>query len=879
MFLPRWLRRVSYFLCATLVTVALGVPGLLVKPGVAQAPSPFSLIQQAQARSRQGEAEPAIALLTTAAAQFASQGDSLNQVMALGNLAATHLSIGQGPPAAAALAQALTLVNTQPPTPDQQRILAQLWDVQGQQQMEQGQPQAALEVWRQAATLYAAQNQTALGMQNQVNQARAFQSLGLYPRACQTLLRSLALEATTCDLTETAWHPLTTATATPERLLAMTQLGNVLRVLGHLDPAVALLEIAFKQAQTLGNPEATAMVQLQQGNVWRVQAVQPTLTSTQREQARQAAIAAYQQAAQVPIPILSRQAQANLLSFLVATGDETAAIAEWPALKPGLAQLPPSRTGLEIRLNLAESLLSLLAASAGGGGEGNPIVIADVETLIQTAVQQAAALGHDRLEAQALGSWGRFAELQGQPTSAIALTQRALALVPPFQAPEVAYPLFWQLGRLQADQGQRDAAIAAYGQAIQILASLRGDLVAVNPEVQFSFREQVEPIYREFVGLLVGGANPAQADLQRARQVIESLQVAELDNFFQDACAETKPQAIDDLDRTAAVVYPILLPDRLTVIVSIPNQPLLHYSTAIARPALESTLRDLRLALQPDAFPDEYLATAQSLYDLLIRPAVPQLTQHQIKTLVFVLDGYLRNIPMAVLNDGEQFLMEQYNLALTPGLQLLASQPLGQTPVRTLMGGLAEGRQGFTPLPAVEGEVAEIAATVPAEVLLNQTFTRENLQAQMTRQAFPVVHLATHGQFSSQAEDTFILTWDDRISVKQLDQLLRSRDQRKQNPLELLVLSACETARGDDRAALGLAGVAVRSGARSTLATLWQVNDVSTAAFMAYFYQELTKPGITKAQALRNAQTALKQEPEFQKPFFWAPFILVGNWQ
>lgn len=886
---PRWLRRLGYCLLALLTTAVLGLRGFNTEPGVAQSPSPLSLIQQAQMRSAQGEPDAAIALLTTAAAQFAAEGDALNQAMALGNLAATHLSLGQGPAATAALDRALDLVTTQPQTPGQQRILAQLWEVQGQQEMERGQPQAALDRWTQAARVYADQNLATLQLQNHLNQSRALQALGLYPRACQTLLRSLALAETTCDLTAASLNTLSTTAATPERVQVMTQLANVLRVLGHLDQAVALLEIAHGQAQGLGAAETTARVTLQQGNVWRAQAVQPTRTTTQRVQARQAAIAAYQQAAQTLHPLLSRQAQANLLSFLVATGDQRAAIALWLDLKPGLAQLPPNRTGLEIRLNLVESLLTLLASSAGRGtgGEGLGVTSADVEALIKTTVQQATTLGDDRLQAYALGSWGRLVALPGQPTGAIrqgrreaiALTQRALALVPPFQAPEVTYPLFWQLGRLQAEQGEREAAIAAYGQAIQILASLRGDLVAVNPEVQFSFREQVEPIYREFVGLLVGGANPAQTDLQRARQVIESLQVAELDNFFQDACAETKPQSIDQLDQTAAVVYPIILPDRLTVIVSIPNQPLLHYSSAIARSDLESTLRDLRLALQPGAFPDEYLATAQSLYDLLIRPAAAQLTQHQIKTLVFILDGYLRNVPMAVLNDGEHFLMEQYNIALTPGLQLLASQPLSQTPIRTLMGGVAEGRQGFAPLPAVQGELAEIAAEVPAEVLLNQTFTRENLQSRMMSQAFPVVHLATHGQFSSQAEDTFILTWDDRINVKQLDQLLRSRAQGKKNPLELLVLSACETARGDDRAALGLAGVAVRSGARSTVATLWQVNDVSTAAFMAQFYQELTKPGITKAQALRNAQITLKQQPDFQSPFFWAPFILVGNWQ
>ena len=140
------------------------------------------------------------------------------------------------------------------------------------------------------------------------------------------------------------------------------------------------------------------------------------------------------------------------------------------------------------------------------------------------------------------------------------------------------------------------------------------------------------------------------------------------------------------------------------------------------------------------------------------------------------------------------------------------------------------------------------------------------------------MHIATHGQFSSQADRTFIVAWNSQINVKELDNLLRRREQEKPRPIELLVLSACETADGDNRAALGLAGVAVRAGARSTLATLWRVNDKSTATLMVKFYQELAKEGVTKAQALRRAQLSLL-ENEYKSPYYWAPFVLVGNWR
>jgi CHAT domain-containing protein len=213
-------------------------------------------------------------------------------------------------------------------------------------------------------------------------------------------------------------------------------------------------------------------------------------------------------------------------------------------------------------------------------------------------------------------------------------------------------------------------------------------------------------------------------------------------------------------------------------------------------------------------------------------------------------------------------------------LQLLAERRSSLRPekISALLGGISEATQGFSPLPAVDLELAAIAAQIPTETLRNQAFTRDALTEKMVKTSFPVIHLATHGQFSSNSEETFILTWDDKIKVKDLQSILRDR-RRQTNPLELLVLSACQTAEGDNRATLGLAGMAVRSGARSTLATLWSVNDQSTAAFMAEFYRQLTQPNITKAEAQRLGQIKLLTDPKYRHPFYWAPFVLVGNWQ
>ncbi len=285
---------------------------------------------------------------------------------------------------------------------------------------------------------------------------------------------------------------------------------------------------------------------------------------------------------------------------------------------------------------------------------------------------------------------------------------------------------------------------------------------------------------------------------------------------------------------------------------------------------------------------------AKQIYDWLILPLANELEQEAsreqsaVKTLVFVLDGPLRNLPMALLYDGEHYLVERYAIAVTPGLQLLDPQPLERQALSVLLGGVVDAPSFQTfalgPLDNVQQELSGIKTAIPnSKVLEDQAFLEQNIQALINAAPFNVIHLATHGQFSSNPEQTFILDAKQPILAQEIGNLLAVSDPERavKHPVELLILSACETAAGDSRAALGLAGIAIRAGARSTLATLWQVNDQSTTAFMVRFYQELTNSQITKAEALRNVQLSfLAADPatRYERPNRWAPFILVGNW-
>ncbi|MEO0936035.1 MAG: CHAT domain-containing protein, partial [Cyanobacteria bacterium J06641_2] len=370
-------------------------------------------------------------------------------------------------------------------------------------------------------------------------------------------------------------------------------------------------------------------------------------------------------------------------------------------------------------------------------------------------------------------------------------------------------------------------------------------------------------------GLLLEN-KPAQDNLVQARDLIESLQVAELDNFLREACLD-KAQQIDQIDKSATVVYPIILEDRLAIIYSKAGQPLSYSIINKSQQEVETTLKQLSAALNPVSDIQQRNRLSKQVYNWLITPLEAKSNFKDTKTLVFVLDGLLRNVPMSALYDGQQYLIEKYAVTLSPGLQLMQGTSLKSNNIKAVVAGISEARSGFSALPGVKSEVKQISEKVnSASTLLNDNLTEASLSEKVKNGSANVVHLATHGQFSSRLNDTFLLTWDGQINIKELSELLRNRQKRQSKSIDLLVLSACDTAAGDNRAVLGLAGLAVKSGARSTIASLWPVKDEATVKLMNSFYENLLKSGTTKAEALRQAQIQMMKKTDFKEPFFWS---------
>jgi len=829
----------SLYLVFTLTPVKASPP---VTTPVLSSSQSHNWLEEGRNFYQSGRFAEAVTAWQTAAQKYHTQGDRINEALSLSYLSLAQQELNQWEAAKQSIEQSVKILQTAKPSGDA-IVWAQILNTQANLQLRNGKAETALEGWQQAQKYYEQAGDKTGSVGSQINQAQALQSLGFYRRSRQQLeeitqkmaampdtsvkvngLRSLGLALRAIGDSKSQ-QVLEQSLALANKIAAKTQLSSILSSLG-------------KNASDLQDPEAAF-------NYFE----DAEKAATNPDEALQARLARFKLLVDY-----------NKLEYATELA---------PQLRQQLAELPPSHNSLYATINFVATLNKLAKPD-------QILPRKDLAELMAVTVKSAQKIQDAPAEAHALYQWGQLYHRTSQWSEAKELADKSLNIARQLQADDIIAQSAWELGKLYKQQGNRPDAISAYTEAVKSLKALRSDLAGVNPDVQFSFRESVEPVYRELVGLLLD-EQPSQTELMQARELIESLQIAELDNFFREACLD-KAQQIDKVDPTAAVIYPIILPDRLATIVSQTGQPLRYYVTRKLRAEIEQTLDHLLASLNPVSDSKDRERFTQQIYDWLIRPAEQEQAFKNTKTLVFVLDGKLRNIPMASLYDGKQYLIEKYAVALSPGLQLMAAQSFQHHKINAIVGGISESRSGFAALPAVESEVKQISKAVPSDLLLNQQFTSKALRDRVKYGSADVVHLATHGQFSSRLEDTYLLTWDGQVNVKELSELLKNRSGDSSKAIELLVLSACDTATGDDLAVLGLAGLAVKSGARSTIATLWSVKDKAAEMLMTRFYEQLRQPKITKAEALRQAQINLIRQSDFRDPFFWSAFVLVGNW-
>jgi CHAT domain-containing protein len=540
-----------------------------------------------------------------------------------------------------------------------------------------------------------------------------------------------------------------------------------------------------------------------------------------------------------------------------------------------LQRAPPSYSG-------AMALLSAGSAASEGKGAIAPEDRQIAERAFAAATAAADSLHNPTLSSLARGGLGKLYERTGRAQAASRLTDEALFAAQKAPAPELSFRWDWQQARLDRQQGHWDTALASYRRAVAELQSVRQDIPVEYRDGNSSYRTTFGPLYLEFADLLLrrSAAESGQAAplIREARDTIETLKESELQDYFRDSCItsfEARRQSIATVAPGTAVLYPISLSDRLELLVSF-GQEQRQFTIPVAEPVLRAEVQRFRETLEKRTT-NEYLVPARQLYDQIIRPLDPLLAERHIDTLVIVPDSVLRVIPFGALHDGRHFLIERYATAIAPSMHLIDPKPLGAEPRVALVLGISQSVQGFGDLPNVLHEANAVHELEGGKELVNSSFTQTSFARELKSVPYNVVHIASHGHFGADPKHTFMLAYDGQLNMDELETDIKYSTHRDK-ALELLVLSACETATGDDRAALGLAGVALKAGARSALASLWYVSDQAAGELVVDFYRALQSPGVSKAHALQSAQRKLAADQRYAHPAYWAPFLLIGNW-
>ncbi len=443
-----------------------------------------------------------------------------------------------------------------------------------------------------------------------------------------------------------------------------------------------------------------------------------------------------------------------------------------------------------------------------------------------------------------------------------------------------------------------------------------------------------------------------QADPETAVQLFETLQIREYEQAFDlqfrrllpraSEISRTLSQRAQETGQRGAMVQIVVLADQVHLLM-VPPQPqplaqsqpmriasshltpglfaqtqqtetppvIRHVLESVGQQELQQVVRQFRQEVSNPArvHTHSYRPAAQQLYQWLIAPLEPYLQAHEIDTILFSMDDGLRTTPMAALHDGEQFLIQKYSVALLPSFGWTDTRKIDLTLRPVLAMGISEGVNGLAPLPAVSVELSTVTEQLwrgRGTTALNEAATLDNLRALNRQNHFGIIHLATHAELLPGAIDnSFIQFWDARLTLRQLRQLSQDLEWGTIPSVELLVLSACDTALGSKDAELGFAGSALNAGVRSTVASLWAINDRATLGLMSQFYHYLrTAP--TKAEAMRQSQLAMlsgevqlvdnqlriaanqsiqlpptlvSQQPvRLTHPYFWSGYTVIGNW-
>ncbi|MCH8207857.1 MAG: CHAT domain-containing protein [Nitrospinae bacterium] len=729
---------------------------------------------------------------------------------------------------------------------------------EGAQAFRGGDFDMAEERWTEATRLYTESgNHVARGAALQ-KLGQAQQVLGKYSESLATLSEALKIATDSDDKAQQA--------------SLLVSMGNANIALGNAEEAKDFITRGTRLATITGNAKLVTAGLTNLGNFYATQGNYRKAMDSYRESAESAKANGQR--------IEFAKAVSNEARVAISAGQIDRVHELLEGTRQWTLALDDSTDKAYILVHLAKSY-ELLAEQSS---EHRPLGLMGAHDSLHAAIKVSESIGENRARSFALGNLGKLYLNSQRHFEALYLTRQALGSALKAQAPDSIYRWHWQEGKILWAIDKKDSAINSYRRAVKILDETRQESLARYSASAGYFNKLISPVYLDLVDALIqvgqasGVAELAAQSLLDARNTMEQLKAAELREYFKDECIaefEAKETGLDTVSQNAAVVYPIMLPDRIDILVSLPSG-MKRYSTKVGSVELTKNIKKFRKYLQTPGS-DNYLSYSKKLYDILVRPYAKDMEQEGIHTLVFLPHAALHSIPMAALHDGEQFLAQKYALAVTPSLALVDPKPLDRSKIKLLLAGISESVQGMPALPAVPQELAAIQKLLGGDILLNQDFTLDAFKKALGDKEVTIVHIASHGSFTGNENGNFLLAFDGKLSINQLNKSI-GQTKFRENPVELLVLSACETAAGDEKAALGLAGAAIQAGARSVMGSLWSVSDEGTAQLIEEFYRQLKNPTISKAVALQRAQTKLMQNEKFQHPYFWSPFLMINNW-
>ena len=690
------------------------------------------------------------------------------------------------------------------------------------------------------------------------------------------------------------------------QIVALAELGYTYYLAGNAEKAKPLLEKASAFVPALNNPELAALIDDYLGMTY--------LSLELNEQAAQRFNSALTKATSLNNSALILTIQSHQTRLENDTDQKANQLIR---IGQDITKLPDNEFKIKSLLAISEDLLSLLENT------GNKTLVEPLYELLNQA--HSLTDNNSRLRSQSEGYLAKLYQLQDLNEDALQWLDKAIFDAQQANATDLLMQWELDIGKLLRQTNQYSEGIAAYQRAIKHLNDIRYSLPALLPDGKSSIRGFVDPIYRGLADILLLQAEKTQNAIEKqqllsqAIDAIETIKQTELEDYFNDRCLIDKDEFIDlktALLPNIGIIYPIILPDRVELLFRTgDNKELKQSSTPTSVIIVNKTIEQTAQYLREGQ--GNYRPNSRQLYQWLLKPYDELLKSKGIKTIVYLPDGALRQIPFSILLNNKRFAIEDYEIVTLPRLVLKQNAVRKETKKYALIAALSKPDGGSLDellngsfnnilgqrsieesllpditvtakpedkrallveklsLPSVNQEISALQKDFNNTSLINQQFTEQEFKSSVITGDYDLVHIASHGFFGKNADNSFIMMYDRNLKLPEFQTILNA-PQIKYQPIDLLTLSACQTASGDDKALLGFSGIAIRTNTLSAIGTLWSVNDEATSTFMQSFYQHLET--LPKASALRQAQLGLLKTPKFKHPYYWSPFVLVGHW-